>query len=308
MTLAGASTTRATDWRLWQSWCAATDRDPTLDHDDDTLAVFAARMKAATSTTRRRLRSILVTLAELGTRPLPRPAPAVAGVFHPVDDEHLDVFETLRSVPAADWPGGFTTRRDAFVLTLVGAAGLTRAQALRLRHPDLQHNYLWQVDGQDLPYYARPDGCPGCHVTRWLAAWSAYLDGGTPAARDAIDLDPTGPGDHACRWVDETVTSSWTRAATLIPAIDKRGLADLQGDVGPRTISRIVHTYQPRQQPVPESDSGRAWAPARPPSVKRVDVDPDGVLAGQLDDLEGRLEGILARMRDLDEAIARPLM
>lgn len=293
-----------TDWATWEQWCDVTGRDPLTDHSTDTLARFAAQMPAADSTRRRRLRSIIRGLYERGQQPLI--SHGAAKVFRPVDDEHLGVHEALTQIPAAPWPEGFTTRRDGFVVALAGAAGLTRAEIQSLRYPRLTVNYGFpSVDGKPVPIHPKPQGCPACHIDRWLAVWSAYLSNGRTLAQDCIDFDDTDPCRHFCRAYDDELHTAWRHSPVLVPAIDPRGLADERTPVAAVTVSRIVTKYQQPLAPRDDLDSTlpdagyvsdpSTWGPAKPPTVVRVDIDADGDLADALDRLDSRLDELLAQ-------------
>ncbi|WP_420878957.1 hypothetical protein [Rhodococcus sp. (in: high G+C Gram-positive bacteria)] len=167
-------------WRLFADWCAGVG-EVALPVSRGTLARFLVANPAAVSTQRERLAAIRAAHAAAAAS-LPahtRPTAVVAGRPVPrwLGSREAAVVATL---PTAGCPAGIFGRRDAALLVLVGAAGLTYGQIERLQRSQVRvvgrtmHVQAGAVS-VTVPAETDPRWCPVAVFLRW-ARLRAYAD------------------------------------------------------------------------------------------------------------------------------------
>jgi hypothetical protein len=127
-------------WALFVDWCSATGH-VALPAQPETLAEFLADHPAQLGTHRRRVTAINSAHRQRGLSE-PGRAHAVHSALATRRHERLqavaDLLEVaIRQLPLNGWPHGLFGRRDALILTLVGA-GLTYTEIAALRRGDLR--------------------------------------------------------------------------------------------------------------------------------------------------------------------------
>ncbi|WP_430336234.1 hypothetical protein [Rhodococcus sp. ACT016] len=166
-------------WGLFADWCAGMGVSP-LPATRETLIEFVRANPAALSTQRERLAAVRAAHA-IAAAPLPaktEPVRVAAGsrdrwVGSPAAS-------VVAALPSAGWPSGLFGRRDALLLVLSGALGLSYGQMERLQRSQarvvdrtlqVQAGSVWV----SVPAEDDPRSCPAAVFLRW-ARLLAYLD------------------------------------------------------------------------------------------------------------------------------------
>jgi hypothetical protein len=238
---AGSSYT--TEWSLFCDYTAATGQ-PTLPTTVTALTRFLAEVPARASTQARRIAAIAAAHRNTGHLPIrPEPAnqspPELAG--------GPTVTDLIMACPTRGWPHGFTGRRDAYLLVLVGALKLPHSQARLITPADLTTkttgsatgaiSQQWSVRGREVRVTGDPRCCPTCVLVRWLEILGIADGLGRGSARMHLSAAhatiATDPHRHAI-----ADTPRWRACAQLLPAIDRHGWID---DFQPLSL-RAIHT------------------------------------------------------------------
>ncbi len=169
------------DWALFVDWCVAAG-EQALPASPGTVLAFFEDAPAGRATLARRARAIDAAHSTAGAGAPGRDAlvaSSVAGQGDRYDPQA--VARALRSAPVGGWPAGLVGRRDAAIVALVCAAGLSRDQVRRLRGLDV----AWAAGRLDIG--SPPGACPRCALSRWHSAWLLVAAAGWRIARARIE-------------------------------------------------------------------------------------------------------------------------
>lgn len=240
-------------WRLFVDWCAAVDASP-LPASVATISDFFDQVPASEPTLRARLRAIRKAHRATGNtlRVAPEPTPT-AWRSGP---GWLPLGEALAQVPVGGWPAALRGRRDAFLLTVIHHAHLTRNAAVRLSVDDIGWPHTPSplrpitVHGHRIEPGDDPLSCPACAVTRWLRIAALANQWGRASVRQALILEPTQPDAHDCA---EPPPPSWRDVWQLAPAIDQHGWMTDWRPMSTRAVSTVLAEHlTDRRRPRPE--------------------------------------------------------
>ena len=216
------------DWTLFADWCASLEVRP-LPAGPDLLRRFFLEVPASPALARRRLRAIQAAHMALGLAAPSRRITSPECRF----DQGV-VAATLSCIPIGGWPTGIVGRRDAAVVALICAGGLTRRQVRALPATPARAPVLSPA--------VEPGACPACAVSRWLrvhalaaaAGWRAVraelADIGEVPARQETAHDCTRP----VRWPNRQ--ARWP----MFSAIDRHGWVNEAVPLSVRSITTVV--------------------------------------------------------------------
>lgn len=166
-------------WTLFADWCAGVGA-PALPATRETLIGFVRANPAALSTQRERLAAVRAAHA-IAAAPVPaktEPARVVADSHHRWSGS--PAASAVATLPSAGWPSGVFGRRDALLLVLSEALGLSYGQMERLQRSQarvvektlqVQAGSVWvSVSAEHDPRL-----CPVAVFLRW-ARLLAYMD------------------------------------------------------------------------------------------------------------------------------------
>ena len=195
------------DWALFVDWCVAAG-EQALPASPGTVLAFFEDAPAGRATLARRARAIDAAHSTAGAGAPGRDAlvaSSVAGQRDRYDPQA--VARALRSAPVGGWPASLVGRRDAAIVALVCAAGLSRDQVRRLRGLDV----AWAAGRLDIG--SPPGACPRCALSRWHSAWLLVAAAGWRMARVRIE-------ELGAALAEDAVEHDCSRSAGLISARD----------------------------------------------------------------------------------------
>lgn len=211
-------------WELWADWCAATGRT-SLDVNVEALDAYARQVA------RPQLPDVRATCHEVGI-PWPH-EPAPADPWRAVEDQMLDLDESLARCPVLGWPTGFRGRRDAWLLVLTRGLRMSRAAAVSVGVEDL--SAIWERLTGSLD----PARCHRCVAVRWLdvvetqASWSWWV------TREMLMSRPTSTDEHVCG--DGLPLPSFpVGPEALAPRIDRYGGVTLGAPLTKRSVTAVL--------------------------------------------------------------------
>lgn len=183
-------------WSLFTDWCIGVGATP-IPADRETLIGFVRANPAALSTQRERLAAVRAAHMHAQV-PVPAKAGAKAvrgGGGH--EWPSSEAAQVVAALPSAGWPSGLFGRRDALLLVLSKAAGMSYGQIERLQRSQVRVvNSTLQVQvGQvwiQVPANADPRMCPAAVFLRW-ARLLAYVDRWPSTAAVAAALAKAQP-------------------------------------------------------------------------------------------------------------------
>ncbi|WP_137725799.1 hypothetical protein [Prescottella subtropica] len=319
-------------WRLFADWCAGVE-EPALPTSREVLTRFLLANPASSSTQRERLAAIRAAHA-VAAASLPahtRPTAVVAGT-PPPRWAGSRAAAVVASLPTAGCPAGIFGRRDALLLVLTQAAGLSYERIERL-----QRDQVWVVDrtlhvqngpvSVTVPAETDPRWCPVAVYLRW-ARLRAYADRfpttervraaiarSEPMTADTVESyaplpPPRWPGPLVLpidRWggfgadrLQPAGQEAWGLRAAAIGDIIAAHLAG----AGPRHVSVV------RERPTPPVVEEPVDSPPEPPPWREWDVEAglraraeaQQVLADVADtmrDVEAEADALMARLESI---------
>ena len=314
----------AADWALFTEWCAATNR-VALPADWTTITAFSAGCPGAPATIRRRLAAIThhhrVAGHAVPTDPTRQVGPPARELIDPEQVEML-----MRLLPSHGWTAGLFGRRDRALLTLAAATTIPYRQL-----PGLTVGQLHIADGTAtitdhrgtthvVEAAADPALCGPCTLVRWRRV----LD--TEATHKSVKTllnkaeEVTGASHHSCR--SPKPIDARTLDAPLFPPINQWGHLPLPiRPLSPHSASRlarqadtglahhrvldvdelvaVVDANQVAVDPAP-AVARPAWAGAAANQRKKDAVQQLAPLADALDDIEARIDDLIARTNNLE--------
>ncbi|PCK24148.1 hypothetical protein [Rhodococcus qingshengii] len=189
-------------WSLFTDWCIGVGVTP-MPADRETLIEFVRANPAAVSTQRERLAA--VRAAHMHAQ-VPVPAKADVGAVRGGGGREWlssEAAQVVAALPSAGWPSGLFGRRDALLLVLSKAAGLSYGQIERLQRSQVRVvNSTLQVQvGQvwvEVTATDDPRSCPAAVFLRW-ARLLAYVDRWPATAALAAALAKAEPITAASR-------------------------------------------------------------------------------------------------------------
>ena len=260
-------------WQLFCDWCSATGH-VALPAQPETIAEFLADHPARLATHRRQVTAINSAHRQRGLSE-PGRAPAVHAALSTRRHQRLQsvagiLDQCIRRLPVNGWPHGLFGRRDALILTLIGA-GLAYSEVAALQRGDLRRQgsglvidgaRLWRLDGLESDEYG-----PLAVYTRW-ARVQEILDGFPNTRMLAHYFEhPPAPG------ADRPAPVLRTAAAQqpLIVSIDRWGYTPLRPTpIAGQSVSGITRAHVSGQspnhrlrKPLPNIDLDRARHPSR---------------------------------------------
>jgi len=244
------------------------------------VVAFLAELPTGPATVARRVRAI--DAAHRGAAHLP------PGEAHELDEilrrrqvasrfDAKAVAKALNVIPVGGWPTGIVGRRDAAIVALVCAAGLTRAQVQSLRigtgqgfplgGADASHRQHGAPQGQStgswddatalLASMPRTEAagteaagteaagtCPTCALSRWLRVAAAFEQRGWRAVRaelaDYGEVLAGDEGSHDCARVITPPATGRGGGVPLFCAIDRHGAPEIGYPLSTRSITAVV--------------------------------------------------------------------
>ncbi len=314
----------AADWSLFTDWCTAT-KQVALPADWATVDAFITGCPGAPATTRRRLAAIAHHHRTAG-RPPPTDPARVAG---PPAREVIDpgqVEMLMRMLPSHGWIAGLFGRRDRALLTLAAATTIPYRQLPRLTVAQLhiadsvatitdRHGTAHVVESATDPVLCGP-----CTLVRWRRVLDTEVKHKSVKTLLKKAEEVTGAGHHSCR--SPKHIDARTLDAVLFPPINQWGHLPLpirllsphstsrlarQADTGLAhhrvldvdELVAVVGANQVAVDPAPPvARPVYDWAAAN--QRKKDAVQQLAPLADALDDIEARIDELLARTKDLD--------
>ena len=318
----------AGDWALFVDWCTATGHTP-LPADSTTLEAFTVGCPGAPATLRRRRRSIDHQHTAAGHPPPGGPRePAPAGRRRrPIDPEQAGL--AMLVLPSHGWTGGLFGRRDKALLILATTTHIPyqRIATITSGHIEVAGGEARITDtaGHTTLIAAAVDPvvCGPCA----LARWQRIIDIDTRPDRRAnlrLLLDKANPitsaSTHTCHRPPQLHPG--TAALALFPpitqwghlpyptrAMSRRAAEHLarQPETG-LTHHRAIPTAHPAEAVTTPDTAATPAAPRRPVwdwhtanETKKTAVRSLQPLAAQLDDIEARIDALLARSNALEQ-------
>lgn len=244
--------TEQRDWALFTDWCASWGRNAAYA-DRTTVDEFLAAFPVARKTQQNRERAIRDELARRGRSLDPRTRTEMTtpslirtgGPYAPLD-------AALAQLPRARRVTGLRSRRDAWLLVLIGVLQLTRRQTQSIAASDIDLDTGIRVRGQFIPTGTDTLTCPACAVTRWLRVAGIYGVGFRTYAFGLLDAQVALTDEHDC---EVPVDDEWRSAPQLLPAIDQHGWFR-DAPLSMRSISAVSARVQMRTGVVEQ-----AWKP-----------------------------------------------
>ena len=314
----------AADWALFVDWCTATN-STSLPTDWATITAFNTGCPGAPATIRRRLAAIAHHHRAAGhpapidpARELPPPSREL------IDPGQVDML--MRLLPSHGWLGGLFGRRDRALLTLAAYTQIPYRQLPRLTVAQLQIGggvaTVTDRNGTEHVIESDPDPvlCGPCTLVRWRRVLDAEVTNKRLKTLFKNAEEVTAASHHPC--LAPNPIDDRTLDAPLFPPINQWGhLPYPLEPMSPHSTSRLArqadtglahHRVLDDDQPAGSVGAGQAAvaaAPARPvydweaANQRKVDAVQQLVpLADTLDDIEARMDELLARIKDLDSA------
>ena len=316
----------AADWALFTDWCTATNKVP-LPADWATVAAFTAGCPGAPATIRRRLAAIAHHHRVAGypaptdpARDQPAPSREV------IDPSQVDMLMHL--LPSHGWLGGLFGRRDRALLTLAAATTIPYRQVPRLTVAALHiaDGVATVTDSRGTAHVieaaADPVLCGPCTLVRWRRVLDTEVTHKRlkTLLKNAEEVTPDSHHPcHAPKPID-----AGTLNAPLFPPINQWGQLPYPIEpLSPHSTSRLARQadtglahHRVLGDDGPATSAGVDQAATEPaPAVARPVYDWEAAnqrkidaaqqlapLADALDDIEARMDELLARIKDLDSA------
>lgn len=328
MTVPAAPGRRDRHWALFADWCAANARCG-LPASPVTIAAFLTELPAGPVTVARRVRAIdaahrAAGLAAPGASP---ELDALLGRTRPGPRFETDLLaKALANITIGGWPAGIVGRRDAAVVALICAAGLTRSQVQALRievREDLPLGSRisvgtaagergWPADLlAAMPKAEAAGDCPACALARWLDVASRLARSGWRAVRaELADYGEVAAGEettHSCGHALGGAPAGGGGGVPLFCAIDRHGAPETGWAISTRSLTAIVAgrlataEQGDAKEAVPEAAlrssppagvSDHEWGMAQ----RRVAEERFAQIEATLDEAEAEAEAILARV------------
>ncbi len=321
---ANTQTGYAADWALFTDWCTATNR-VALPADWATVTAFNSGCPGAPATIRRRSAAIAHHHRAAG-QPLPIDPKQQADFLarELIDPGQVDML--MRLLPSNGWTAGLFGRRDRALLTLAAATSIPYRQLTRLTVAD-----LLIVDGvatindhrgraHIVEAAADPVQCGPCTLVRWRRVLDTEVQHKRVKTllKDAEVVVAASP--HPCR--NPKPIDDKTLEAPLFPPINQWGHLPLPiRPLSPHSTSRLARQAdtglahhkalhvdefgavltpdQPTPEPAP-APVRPVWDWAAANQRKKDAVRQLAPLADALDDIETRIEELIARTKDLE--------
>jgi hypothetical protein len=194
------------------------------------------------------------------------------------------VAETLKSIPIGGWPTGIVGRRDAAIVVLICAAGLTRAQVQALHSGSRQGLPRGSADAlhgrvpeaglsigecpaaavlKAMPRTDTAGTCPACALSRWLRVVARLDDRGWRTVRaelaDYGEVPASDETSHDCALMIAPPATSRGREIPLFCAIDRHGAPETGYPLSIRSITAVVAGRLHAGEQAPADD----WQPGR---------------------------------------------
>lgn len=319
-------------WELFADWCSANDRCP-LPASARTIADFLAELPAGPATLARRVRAVDAAHRAAGL-PAPGASPELDTLLRRTRPgprfETALVARALAAIPVGGWPAGIVGRRDAAIVALVCAGGLTRAQVQALRTDT----------GGDLPLGSRTapgtavgvrgeagdllaampraraaGDCPACALSRWWTVVDRLERAGWRAVRaELADYGEVAAGDeatHACaQALERPPARNGGGGMPLFWAIDRHGAPETGWAISARSLTAIVadrlaaaELVEAEEQPGPAAPERRDGPPGGVSEhdwgiAKRREAEERfAQMEATLDEAEAAAEALLARVQ-----------
>ena len=313
----------AADWALFVDWCTATGTS-SLPADWATIEAFTVGCPGAPATIRRRLAAVAHHHRAAGhpapTDPTPKVDVPSREVIGPGQVDML-----MRLLPSHGWLGGLFGRRDRALLTLAASTTIPYRQLPRLTVAQLhiavgvatitdQRGAAHVVEAAEDPVLCGP-----CTLVRWrrVLDTEATFKSVKQLFKDAETV--TADSHHPCH--APKLIDPRTLEAVLFPPINQWGQMPYPLEaLSPHSTSRLarqadtglahhrslpvddlvsmLNAEQGAVEEVPVATPVWDWAAA---NQRKIDaVQQLAPLAGTLDDLENRVDELLARTRHLD--------
>lgn len=231
---AGPSVAASRDWGLFTDWCLAMESPVTLA-TPDLVAAFLMAVPGKPSSDKRRRRSIQAGLRDAGLDGM-FPATPPASLIR-TGECYGSISEALAALPAARYPAGLRSRRDGWLLVLLGTLQLTRSEALTVQADNVQLFPAVTVLGRLVPRTEVAGECPACAVHRWLRVLGPAARGWTAEVHVTLNDAFGAPDRHDC---ETGLDGSWRSAPTLAAGISRHGHLNRDEPLSPRAVSAIV--------------------------------------------------------------------
>ena len=314
----------AADWALFTDWCSATGTTP-LPANWPTIEAFTAGCPGAPATIRRRLAAIAHHHRTAGhpapTNPTPKADVPARELIGPGQVDML-----MRLLPSHGWLGGLFGRRDRALLTLAASTTIPYRHLPRLTVGQLRiaDRIATVTDHHGATHVIEstvdPVLCGPCALVRWrrVLDTEATLKSVKQLFKDAETV--TADSHHPCHTPKPIDTR--TLEAVLFPPINQWGQMPYPLEpLSPHSTSRLARqagtglahhrslrvdnlvgataTDSTAAEPAPAAAAPVwDWAAA---NQRKIDaVQQLAPLADTLDDLENRLDELLARTKHLD--------
>ena len=316
----------AADWSLFTDWCTAINQN-SLPADWATITAFTAGCPCAPATIRRRLAAIVHHHRAAGHLAPTDPARKLAQPSREViDPGQVDML--MRLLPSHGWLGGLFGRRDRALLTLAASTTIPYRQLPRLTVGQLQigGGVATVTDRNGVAHVIEAVTDPVLYGPCTLVRWRRVLDAEVTNKRlktlfkNAEEV--TSDSHHPC-YAPKPIDDR-TLEAPLFPPINQWGHLPYPIEpLSPHSTSRLArqadtglahHRVLDADEPVAHSGGSQAVvepgpAVARPvydweaANQRKIDaVEQLAPLADALDDIEVRIDELLARTKDLDSA------
>ncbi len=314
----------AADWALFTDWCTATNR-VALPADWATITAFTAGCPGAPATVRRRLAAIAHHHRTAGQLPPTDPAPVPAAPSRElIDSGQVDML--MRLLPSHGWTGGLFGRRDRALLTLAAQTTIPYRQLPRLTIAQLHiaDGIATITDHHGAEHVIEAAGdpvlCGPCALVRWRRVLDTEVTHKSAKTLLKKAEEVTGASHHSCR--SPKPIDARTLDAQLFPPINQWGHLPLPiRPLSPHSTSRLArqadtglahHRVLDVDELVAVADANQV-AEDPVPAVARTVYDweaanqrkKDAVqqlapLADALDDIETRIDELIARTKDLE--------
>jgi hypothetical protein len=226
---------------------------PALPAAASTVQEFLHAVPGRPSTDHRRQRAIRRAHQAAGMEP-PTALPTMASTIR-TGPGYVPAHQALAQLPYTQSTAGLRARRDGWLIVLLAVLGMTRYEASSIIESDVQLFPGLRVAGRTVSKADSPAECPACAVTRWLRVVGPASFGDRGAVRDIVSQSALVGDVHDC---GAGLDGTWRLAATLLPAVDRRGYIT-SVPVSGTTMSAVMAARQ-RGADMPV----RGVAPAKP--------------------------------------------
>ena len=314
----------AADWALFTDWCTATNNTP-LPADWAAITAFTVGCPGAPATIRRRRAAIAHHHRAAG-----HPAPAdpalepAAPARELIDPGQVDML--MRLLPSHGWTGGLFGRRDRALLTLAAVTIIPYRQlpGLTVAQLHIADGFATITDHRGVAHVIEattdPMVCGPCTLVRWRRVLDAEVLHKSVKTLLKKAGEVTGASHHPCR--SPKPIDPRTLEAVLFPPINQWGHLPLPiRPLSPHSTSRLArqadtglahHKALDVDDLVAVVGADQAGIEPAPPMVRPVwdwaaanqrknaavrDLAP---LAVALDDIEARIDQLVARTQELE--------